>query len=373
MHLALRHSGRLLGVLRLTDKLDGSSFDEPDREVGERLAGFAAQAVANALQFQALERRSFRDPTTQAYTRAYFDDVVRNEIQKASRFGRTFSVVRLSLDPIGAVRSRMSAPDFSRWIQGVAAQLATALRTTDLLSAEGDHEFCALLPETDAIGAAVSKRRLRAAVERSEELRALDPSLRPSVLAASTTFPADGLHLEALREVLERRLEEDRRSLVRAFDLEAAPFRGLVDALLAEAQPGRAETSGQMGRFLLGEVARRSHERGLLFLAPGSRGMGPLREGLDALRGLDPRTEVVMVAEREADWMPGLPVTWVSPLRAGTSCPFVVYYGEGPPYALVRDVSGSGDEVSLYQTSDPVTVEHLAFQLGRDLGIPIGE
>jgi len=373
LFLALRTGRRLLGILRLTDKIDGSAFDTADREVGERLASFAGQAVANATQFQALERRSFKDPTTQAYTRAYFEDVVRNEIHKARRFARSFSLVRVALDPIGSVRAHMLPPDFTRWIQDVTAELGKVLRTTDLLAAESDSEFCMLLPETDALGAAVAKRRLRAALERSDAIRGLDASERPSVLAGAVSFPADGGHLEALVETLERRIEEDRRSLLRAYELESAPFRGLSEALLAEAPAGRPETAEQMARFLLGEVGRRAHERGLLFLAPGGSQLGALRDSLEALRGTRPRTEVVLVADREDDWLPGVPVTWVSPVRAGTPNPFIVYFGEGPPYALVREATGPGEEMALYHTSDPVLVEQLAFQLGRDLGIPIGE
>jgi hypothetical protein len=53
--------------------------------------------------------------------------------------------------------------------------------------------------------------------------------------------------------------------------------------------------------------------------------------------------------------------------------PFLIYYGEGPPYAMVRDEVVEKESTSFYHTSDPVLVEHLAFQLGQDLGIPVGD
>ena len=128
-----------------------------------------------------------------------------------------------------------------------------------------------------------------------------------------------------------------------------------------------------MTRFLLEEVARRPEERGMLFIGPGASLFGALRDGLESLRGLNPNTEVVVVAEHKREAVPGIPVTWVSPTRAGTQCPFLVHYGEGPPYALVREDTISDGETALYHTSEPVIVEQLAFQLGRDLGIPIGD
>lgn len=372
LYTPLRHAGRVVAVVRVTDRLDGGAFGDAERAIAERLAPFAGQAAANALRFRALERQSFRDSTTGAYTRAYFEDVTRNEIQKAGRFGRTFSLVRLVLDSPGALRTRLSQGGYSRWLEAVTCHVARTIRATDLLATESESQICLLLPETDAIGAAVLKRRVRAVLERCAEMRDLDPDDRPTVMAAAASFPSDGPDLAHLCAVLDQGVEEDRGSLVRALELDSAPFRGLVDALLAEAHPGRPETAEQVTRLLLGEVGRRPEVRGLLFVSPGAGLLGALKDGLESVRGTSPRTEIVLVAERRNDAMGGVPVTWVSPSRAGTPCPFVIYFGEGPPYALVRDELVEDGETSWFHTGDPVLVEQLAFQLGRDLGFPIG-
>lgn len=369
----LRRGTQLLGAARLTDRLDGGAFGDAQRAAAEKFAVFAAQALDNARRFQTLERRSFRDPVTKTYTRAYFDDVTHNELRKAARFGRTFSLVRLELDGIGALRSRASESEFVAWAESLAFHIGRALRATDLLASESDSRFCVLLPETDSVGAAVLKRRIRAAIERSDPWRALDAAERPELMLGAATFPTDGTQLEGLWSILEGRVDEDRRSLVRSLELESMPFRGLVDALLAEGIAGRPETGEQMTRYLIDEVARRPHERGLLFVAPGAGMAGALRDGLESLRGLSPRTEIVLVAERKGAPVSGLPVTWVSPLRAGTPAPFLIYFGEGAPYALVREPAGEDDRVNLFHSCDRVLVEHLTFQLGRDLGIPVGE
>ena len=87
--------------MRLSDKLEGDEFTDADRASAEKFVSFGSTAVANALRFRALERLSFRDPATKAYSHAYFDDVVRNEIQKASRFGRHFSIARVDCGALG--------------------------------------------------------------------------------------------------------------------------------------------------------------------------------------------------------------------------------------------------------------------------------
>lgn len=372
LYVPLRTDGPLLGILRVTDKLDGSAFGPEDLETANRLGPYASQAVANALAHRALERRSFRDPTTHAYTRAYFEDVVHNEIQKAIRFGRTFSLVRVEVDQPSELRDAISRASLKRLLQEFAGDLAGALRSTDLLAVEADGRFCVLLPESETIGALVAKRRMRAVLERTAGFRALEADDRPAILATSASFPIDGEDLESLRTSLDAGVDEDRASTIRAFDLESTPFRGLVDAFLAEAAIGRPETAEQMTRFVLTELRRRPQERGVLFVAPGASLLGVLRDGLAELRDAELGTEIVLVADRANDLQPTVPVTWVSPTRAGTDCPFLVYYGEGSPYALVRE-AGSDPTTAFYHTADPIVVEQLAFQLGRDLGIPIGE
>lgn len=373
LYVRFQTEGPLLGILRLGDKLDGSAFDAADRELAARFASFAAQAIANALRFRALEGRSFRDPATQAYTRAYFEDVATNEVRKASRFARHTSLIRVELDGAEALAARLGPAEYRHWVQEVASCIRQALRSTDLLAVEADGRFCIHLPEADTLGATVAKRRVRAAVERSAPMRVLDAAERPIVLCGAATYPGDGAGLDALRGSLDRRVERDRASVLRALSLERAPFRALVDSFLADGFAAPAETAEQVVRFLLEDLARRPLERGLLFVAPGPSLVAAVAAGLAALRPGDPSAHVVLIAERGA-LATELPVTWTPPGRLGTDASFLVYFGEGPPYALFREGGAEKEpkEAAFFHTSDPVLVEHLAFQLGHELGVPIG-
>jgi diguanylate cyclase (GGDEF)-like protein len=362
--------GPLVGMLRLGDKLDGSAFDEADQARVARLASFGAQAIANALRFRALESRSFRDPATQVYTQAYFEDVASNEVRKASRFARHTSLIRIELDGAAGVQERLGAGEYRHWLQELASSIRQALRGTDLLAVESEQRFCIHLPEADTLGATVAKRRVRAAIERSAAMRALDAAERPIVLCGAATYPGDGAGLDALRSSLDRRVELDRASLLRALELERTPFRGLVDAFLADGFGGHSGSAAQITRFVLEDLARRPAERGVLFLAPGQSLAGAVSEGLRGLASSEPASHLVLVADRQAVDTE-LPVTWVPPERSGTDAAFLVYFGEGPPYALLHEGAAS-DDAALYHSSDPVLVEHFAFQLGQELGVPIG-
>ena len=365
----LRHEARVVGFARLTDKLSGGPFDDRDRIVTERFATPAAIAVTNALRFRALEHRSFRDPVTKAYTWAFFEDVVRNEIRKAGRFGRAFSLLKVELAGVATLRRELSDSEFAAWQERLAFQVGRVLRTTDLLAAENDSRFAVLLPETDALGAAVLKRRIGEVLERGELLRAGAEREAPRLHLAAASFPVDGGQLEELDRVLATRLAQDRDSLVHALGLEHKPFPILLDALAGRGEPLGADALDQVLRFVLAEVERRAGERGLLCLSPGTALLPVAREGLARLDPAHTRTELVVVTDGRADALAGVPVTSVQPQQIGTHRPFLLYYAEGPAYALVGEPGAIGG--SLFQTSDRVLVEHLAFQLQRALGVPI--
>jgi len=365
-----RHEGRLLGFARLTDKLAAAPFEDRDHLVAERFAASAAIAVANALRFRALEHRSFRDPLTKAYTSAFFEDVVRNEIRKASRFGRAFSLLRVELSGLAEFRREMVDADFAAWLERFAFQVGRVLRTTDLLAAESESRFAILLPETDALGAAVLKRRIGEVLERGE-LLARDAGPRPRLYLAAASYPVDGTQLEELDRALAARLAEDRESLVHALGLEHKPFPILLDALAGRGEPLTADAFEQVVRFVIAEVERRASERGILCISPGPSLLHVVREGLARLDPAQTRTELVVVSDGRADALAGVPVTCVAPQQIGSRRPFLLYYAEGPAYALVGEPGAAGDAATLFQTADRVLVEHLAFQLQRALGVPI--
>src|SRR5215510_7992621 len=113
--VALRRGGALAGLFRLTDKLGGERFDEVDRACAEKFLSFADAAYGNAERFQRLEQRTLQDPDTGAYRIEYLHDVARNEIEKANRFGRSFSLLSMVVEPLAPLRQRLDEQAFRNW------------------------------------------------------------------------------------------------------------------------------------------------------------------------------------------------------------------------------------------------------------------
>ncbi|HEY5657640.1 MAG TPA: response regulator, partial [Myxococcota bacterium] len=296
--VALRRGARLAGLIRLTDKLGGDEFDEIDRACAERFMQFAETALANVDRFRALEQRTLQDPKTGAYRIEYLHDIVRNEIERANRFGRSFGVLKIALSPLDGLRGQVDDAAYERWHSGVACFIRSLLRSTDLLAVNGkrDGTFWVLVAETDAIGAATFKQRMRRALEQSEALAGVTMTLRPTVNLGVATFPSDATQLESLARTIELRVREDRRAVARNRELDALSLAECLQRLLEAGEAESPETVTSLVRFALSEVGRRLRERNLFFLHPAASYAGVLWESLEARRGGETGTEVVVVA-----------------------------------------------------------------------------
>lgn len=358
LYAPLQVGGVTVGIARLTDKLDGEHFGEFEVAMAEKVCEFGAIALNNAMRFQALERRSLRDPETQAYTQAYFDDAVRNEIQKANRFSHRFSLLRIEVDASGE-----RGPNSLE----VARTVAGALRTTDVLASDEDGIFSVLLPQTDALGAAILAERIRRGLS---SLRG--DGTRPGARTAGVSFPVDGAQLEALTQGLETRVAESRSGLLatRSDLRDIRSLDPLFDRLLELGDVQPVEIEGQILRFVLEDLFRRPGDRGVLVLSPGTRWLADVLETFHETRGRDTQTEVVILADGAARSV-NPQITWISKSSLDDRRPFLVYFGEGPAFAMIGSAATVESSAPIYQTADRSLVEHLAFELQRELGILI--
>ena len=367
LYLPIRSGGILLGLARLSDKIDGKPFDATDRGMAEKFCEFGGVAIHNALRFRALERRSLRDPATRAYSLAYYEDAVRNEIQKANRFGHRFSVIRIEIDGLESLFGSDGGAVVDRDAVEVARRLECALRATDLMANGEDGAFLLLLPQTDALGAGVLAQRIRAALDALWEGREA-----PAHRFATATFPVDGSQAEGLQSTLAERVEQYSRSLLvqRPEFARRQPLDPLLDRMLELGSVEPVETEGQVLRFVLEDIVRRPAERGVLYVSPGGRWLPEVLETLEEIRNQPTETKIILLAEGEVrDATPQ--VTWIAKSGLDSRRPFLVYFGEGPAYAMVGQITLAAARAAIFQTSDRALVEHLAFELQRELGISL--
>ena len=199
----------------------------------------AAQATTALALIGARElshRGAMKDPSSSAYTFAYFVDVAGREIDMARRHGRRFALatigVQLEQNPsVSGVEPTVLA----------AEHVLTAVRDTDVLARVDANEFYLLLPETGGLGAHSCRRRiLTELVEHPPGW----PREGLTVTVGVATFPHDGGDLSRLLRVAKQRAEASQNSVVHRLRLGELSLSRLTDTLLA--QP--AASSGAFSR-----------------------------------------------------------------------------------------------------------------------------
>jgi len=100
-----------------------------------------------------LYRLSITDPLTNVYNRRFFMQMLKQEIQRAQRTGRSFSVIMLDLDHFKSVNDRFGHAAGDLVLKTIAEAVSKRIRKTDSLARWGGEEFIILLPETPVDGA----------------------------------------------------------------------------------------------------------------------------------------------------------------------------------------------------------------------------
>jgi DNA-binding response OmpR family regulator/GGDEF domain-containing protein len=201
------------------------------------LSLIAAQATTSLALIGAREqshRGAMKDPSSSAYTFAYFVDVAGREIDMARRHNRRFA-----LATIGVQFEAGSTGEVEPTVL-VADDVLSAVRDTDVLARVDANEFYLLLPETGGLGAHTCRRRVLAELG-NRRTGALQQGVAVSVGVA--TFPHDGGDLSRLLRVAKHRAEASQNSVVLRLKLHSLSVPNLVDALLGQvagAAPGVA-------------------------------------------------------------------------------------------------------------------------------------
>ncbi|MFQ5514820.1 MAG: response regulator [Myxococcota bacterium] len=357
--LPCSHEGELLAVVRLSEPA-GGIFSGARLVACEKLAAIGALAIANSLELHELRQTSFRDTLSGLPTRPYLEMVAETEIHKAHRYGRRLSFYCIELGSADGAKS-------SRPTEVLVDALGRALRSSDIVAAEGDERLWVLASASAPLGSVILKHRLRSTLAAALRRAGLDDALTVSV----ASYPLDADRVEDLMGIALARLEEERSSLFRQLDLSPeTPLAETTERLLERAHTAPGALVADAAEIILGELTCAPRERGLLYLAPGD----PSAVVLDSLRVLGDQplaTEVFVAADPER--LPGGRHVTVLPRPPGVpeSSSWIVRYGEGPAYALVAGPPDESGQRPVFHTADASLVEHLSLRLRAEVGFGV--
>ena len=132
----------------------------------DMLADLAAVAIDNALLYRGMEEKALRDGLTGLYNHRWFQQRLREELERAERLRTRVAMVLCDIDRFKRVNDAYGHPVGDEVLRGVARTLAEAVRKTDSAARYGGEEFALVLVGTDAKGAKELAERIRREVAR---------------------------------------------------------------------------------------------------------------------------------------------------------------------------------------------------------------
>ena len=160
--------GRKVGVLNITDKSGGGTYDEVDLSLLEIVGPQIAVALEKAgwqeraNQFQ---QESVTDELTGLHNHRYLEERLPEELSRAKRYEQPVSFLMIDIDDFKKYNDRNGHEAGNEALQNVAQCLKDGLRSADVAMRYGGEEFCILLPQTALAEARAIAERIRHHVE----------------------------------------------------------------------------------------------------------------------------------------------------------------------------------------------------------------
>jgi diguanylate cyclase (GGDEF)-like protein len=201
--------------------------EEKKEDIGVTLEEYKNKILELHLEKKELERRlehlwlkykerTILDELTEVYKREYFQRRLKEELLRAKRYGRTFSLLLIELEKLEEIGKRFGAGEEERFLKEIAQVFKKTLRRVDLIGRHRDwNKFLIALPETPAQGAMVVARKL---LRKIEELYFRHYQLKSSGFISVINYepkkidPKRESSEEALISLLEKGLELIKRN-----------------------------------------------------------------------------------------------------------------------------------------------------------------
>lgn len=153
-----------LGVLTVGHP-SGKPFRETEIQFLTSLANQIAVAVDRCRLYSRTKELSVRDELTGLYNRRHFQEVMRMEIKRASRFASATSLLMIDVDFFKEFNDTFGHVKGDLMLKELARLLTEHVREVDTVARWGGEEFVVVLPDTSLTDAVHVAEKLRSLVE----------------------------------------------------------------------------------------------------------------------------------------------------------------------------------------------------------------
>jgi len=108
---------------------------------------------------------AYMDALTGLYNRRLFLSTMENELRRAKRYARPFSLILFDIDRFKLINDKYGHRFGDTVLQGIGQVVKQTVRNTDVVARYGGEEFGIVMPETDLADAVITGERLRKQIE----------------------------------------------------------------------------------------------------------------------------------------------------------------------------------------------------------------
>lgn len=162
---------RKVGVINLTDRTDGITYENEDLSLLELMSPHLALIIDRTewhRKAEAYQKMSLTDPLTSLPNRRYLQDRLFEEVERSKRYNTPMAFMILDVDRFKSYNDFYGHTNADRVLVKTAQILRNSVRAIDMSARFAGDEFCIVLPETEVCDAARIAERLRRAVCEAE-------------------------------------------------------------------------------------------------------------------------------------------------------------------------------------------------------------
>jgi diguanylate cyclase (GGDEF)-like protein len=189
--------GEPIGIMIAADKSGPSGFSSKDEDLLLNLAFHAAYAIEKVSFYEEIIKKASTDGLTGLFNHRTFQERLKEEIERAKRFGHSVSLLMMDIDRFKNFNDAFGHLIGDEMLKSIADIIKNNIRSIDIAARYGGEEFAVILPEIDLKGALIVAERIRKKVE-VFKIPMDDKERGVTISIGVVTFPEDASTRELL-------------------------------------------------------------------------------------------------------------------------------------------------------------------------------
>jgi diguanylate cyclase (GGDEF)-like protein/putative nucleotidyltransferase with HDIG domain len=207
VYLPLSVTDRTIGNLILASRKP-NAYSRRQIKLLEKVALQIAAPVENAQLYARLEQKSRIDELTGLFNRRHFEEQLKEEVSRHSRYGDVFSILMLDLDNFKTYNDTYGHPSGDKLLNQIGKIIESCTRSIGQAFRYGGDEFIMILPQTTTENAYQAAERVRGQIIGEMENKAI--TVTCSIGLAG--YPSDGVTPDQLVNAVDTALYHAKRT-----------------------------------------------------------------------------------------------------------------------------------------------------------------